>query len=309
MKLKNKNILVTGGAGFIGSHLVEKLVNVGSTVTAIDNLSSGKISNLSDVINEISFYKMDIRSYEDIKEIVKKQDVIFHIAANASVPYSVEHPDYDFETNTIGTFNILRAAAEANLEKVVYASSAAVYGEPKYVPINEEHPLNPISPYGASKLAGEKIGFAFKETYGVNFVAIRIFNTYGPKQPRYVMYDFFKKLKNKPEILSVLGSGNQIRDYCYIDDMIDAFRIVAEKGDSIYNAAGGQSTFIRDLAEYMVSKISPKTKIEYGEESWKGDIEILRADISRLERLGFKTKYSLEEGLNKFITWAKVEGL
>lgn len=309
MKLKNKNILVTGGAGFIGSHLVEKLVNEGSTVTVIDNLSSGKISNLSNVINEVSFYRIDIRSHENIKEIVKKHDIIFHIAANASVPYSVEHPDYDFETNTLGTFKILRAAVEANLEKVVYASSAAVYGEPKYTPIDEEHLLNPISPYGASKLAGEKIGFAFKETYGLNFVAIRIFNTYGPRQPRYVMYDFFKKLKNKPKILSVLGSGNQIRDYCYIDDMIDVFKVVAEKGDSVYNAAGGQSTFIRDLAEYMVSKISPNTGIEYGEKSWKGDIETLRADISRLEKLGFKTKYSLEEGLNKFITWAKMEGL
>jgi len=282
--MKYNNALVTGGAGFIGSHLVDRLVEDGLDVTVIDNLQAGKLENLDDVKDRITFIKGDVRDVELLKEVIRDIDVVFILGANASVPYSVENPRYDFETNALGTFNILDASVNSDVKKVVYASSAAVYGEPEYTPIDEKHPLHPISPYGASKLAGETTGMAFKETYGLNFASIRIFNTYGPRQPRYVMYDFIMKLRKNPKKLEVLGTGEQVRDYCYVSDMVDAFMLIAEKGEGIYNAAGGAPTSIRELAELMVSEISPGAKIQYGGETWKGDINTLIADITKLKR-------------------------
>jgi len=299
--IEGKNILVTGGAGFIGSHLVDRLINE-CTVTVYDNLSTGKEENLPE---NALFVKGNLGDSDLVKKTIDDADidVIFHIGANASVPHSVDNPRYDFEANALGTFNILESCLDLNVEKVVYASTAAVYGEPVYTPIDEDHPLHPVSPYGASKLAGERYGFAFKETYGIDFAAIRIFNTYGPRQPRYVMYDFIHKLKKNPLLLEVLGTGEQIRDYCYVSDMADAFVLVAEQGSGIYNAAGGSPTSIKHLAELMVAIISPEAAIRYGGRTWAGDVNTLYADITRIRELGFDPKVGFEEGVRKMIAW------
>lgn len=301
--MRYNNALVTGGAGFIGSHLVDRLVEDGLDVTVIDNLHAGKLENLDSSKGGTTLIKGDVRDVELLKRVIVDVDIVFHIGANASVPYSVENPRYDFETNALGTFNILEASVNSGVKKVVYASTAAVYGEPEYIPMGEKHPLRPISPYGASKLAGESVGMAFKETYGLNFASIRIFNTYGPRQPRYVMYDFIMKLKKNPKNLEVLGTGEQVRDYCYVSDMVDVFMLTAEKGDGIYNAAGGVPTSIRELAELMVSEISPGAKIQYGGKTWKGDINTLIADITKLRNLGFAPKVDLRIGVKKMIEW------
>ncbi|MCD6145397.1 MAG: GDP-mannose 4,6-dehydratase [Methanosarcinales archaeon] len=299
--IEGKNILVTGGAGFIGSHLVDRLINE-CTVTVYDNLSTGKEENLPE---NALFVKGNLGDSDLVKKTIDDADidVIFHIGANASVPHSVDNPRYDFEANALGTFNILESCLDLNVEKVVYASTAAVYGEPVYTPIDEDHPLHPVSPYGASKLAGERYGFAFKETYGIDFAAIRIFNTYGPRQPRYVMYDFIHKLKKNPLLLEVLGTGEQIRDYCYVSDMADAFVLVAEQGSGVYNAAGGSPTSIKHLAELMVAIISPEAAIQYGGRTWAGDVNTLYADITRIRELGFDPKVGFEEGVRKMIAW------
>lgn len=299
--IEGKNILVTGGAGFIGSHLVDRLINE-CTVTVYDNLSTGKEENLPE---NALFVKGNLGDSDLVKKTIDDADidVIFHIGANASVPHSVDNPRYDFEANALGTFNILESCLDMNVEKVVYASTAAVYGEPVYTPIDEDHPLHPVSPYGASKLAGERYGFAFKETYGIDFAAIRIFNTYGPRQPRYVMYDFIHKLKKNPLLLEVLGTGEQIRDYCYVSDMADAFVLVAEQGSGVYNAAGGSPTSIKHLAELMVAIISPEAAIRYGGRTWAGDVNTLYADITRIRELGFDPKVGFEEGVRKMIAW------
>ncbi|MDI6888783.1 MAG: SDR family NAD(P)-dependent oxidoreductase [Methanocellales archaeon] len=301
--MKYNNALVTGGAGFIGSHLVDRLVEDGLAVTVIDNLQAGKLENLEDARDKITFVKGDVKDVELLKRILQGIDIVFILGANASVPYSVENPRYDFETNALGTFNVLEASINSDVKKVVYASSAAVYGEPEYTPMDEKHPMHPISPYGASKLAGETTGMAFKETYGLNFASIRIFNTYGPRQPRYVMYDFIMKLRKNQKKLNVLGTGEQVRDYCYVSDMVDAFMLVAEKGDDIYNAAGGVPTSIRELAELMVSEISPGAEIQYGGKTWKGDINTLIADITKLKNLGFAPKVDLRNGVKRMIEW------
>jgi len=301
--MKYNKALVTGGAGFIGSHLVDRLAEDGLDVTVIDNLQAGKLENLENVRDKITFVKGDVKDVELLKRTLQGIDIVFILGANASVPYSVENPRYDFETNALGTFNILDTSVNSDVAKVVYASSAAVYGEPKYTPMDEKHPLHPISPYGASKLAGETTGMAFKETYGLNFASIRIFNTYGPRQPRYVMYDFIMKLRKNPKKLDVLGTGEQVRDYCYVSDMVDAFMLVAEKGDDIYNAAGGVPMSIRELAELMVSEISPGAEIRYGGKTWKGDINTLIADIAKLKNLGFAPKVDLRNGVKRMIEW------
>lgn len=302
MKVKNRSVVVTGGAGFIGSHLVERLVAERAHVTVVDNFQAGTPENVASVSDKIQLVKGDIRNTESLN-VLADADIVFHLAANASVPLSVENPRYDFETNALGTFNVLEASLHTGVKKIVYASSAAVYGEPEYTPIDEDHPLQPISPYGVSKLAGEKAGVIFKDMYGLNFSAVRIFNTYGPRQPRYVMYDFIKKLKKTPQLLEVLGTGDQVRDYCYVSDMVEAFMVVAEKGDSIYNVAGGTSTSIKELAELMVAELSPRAHIYYTGKSWKGDITTLTADITKLKKLGFEPKVLLREGVQKLIQW------
>ena len=306
MKLKGKNILVTGGAGFIPSHIADLLVKKNANVTVMDNLKDGFIENVDK--KNISFFKADVRDEKEVKKIIKKQDVVFHLAANANVPYSVEHPDYDFHTNAVGSFNVLKACVDYNIEKVVYASTAAVYGEPDYTPIDEKHPLNPISPYGASKLTGERLGFAYHKTYNLPFTAIRIFNTYGPRQPRYVMFDLLKKLCKNPNELEVLGTGNQIRDYCYVTDTAKAFVLAAEKDESVgeaFNIAGGNPISIKEL----VSKITDAldlcdTKVTYTGKSWKGDITKLMADISKIkEVLGFEPETQLDDGIPELKKW------
>lgn len=167
MDWMDKNTLVTGGAGFIGSNLIDLLVDKGAKVTVIDNLKDGPMENLDRVIDKICFEKGDVRDGQKVNEIIDKNEIeiVFHLAANANVPYSVEHPRYDFETNALGSLNVLESCRDNQVEKMIYASSAAVYGEPEYTPIDETHPLNPISPYGASKLAGERLGFAYHRTY------------------------------------------------------------------------------------------------------------------------------------------------
>ena len=304
--LKGKNILVTGGAGFIGSHIVDRLVGE-CTVTALDNLSTGKEENLPE---NALFVKCDLSDSDAVKKAIRDADIdlIFHIGANASVPYSVDHPRYDFDTNALGTFNVVTACLNSDVTKVVYASTAAVYGEPVQTPIDESHQLYPISPYGASKLAGERCGFAFEETYGIAFAAIRIFNTYGPRQPRYVMYDFIHKLRANPQFLEVLGTGEQIRDYCYVSDMVDGFMMVAERGEGVYNAAGGHPVSIKELANLMVSVISPEATIQYGGKTWAGDVNTLYADISRIRGLGFEPKVGFEDGVRKMIAWFEEMG-
>jgi len=309
MKLRGRRVLVTGAAGFIGSHLVDRLVEEGAEVVAIDNLKDGNLSNLAESMDKIEFHKVDIRNFESLKEVMDGVEIVFHLAANANVPYSVDNPKYDFETNTLGTFNVLKLSLDLDVEKVVYASSAAVYGEPIYVPIDEEHPLNPISPYGASKLAGERLGFAYFKTYGLPFVSLRIFNTYGPRQRRYVMYDFLRKLKENPNRLEVLGTGEQIRDFCYVKDCVEAFVLACKSGNAAgeaFNIAGGNPISIKDLAFLMVKILSldRRTKIVFTGESWKGDIVNLYADISKIKsKLGFKPRVSLGEGILKLKEW------
>jgi len=305
MELKNKDVLVTGGAGFIGSHLVDELIRQGASVTVVDNLSYGKRENIHE---KAKLIECDVLHLEKIRGAVRGKDLVFHLAASATAKESSmgwKHPIYDYQVNAIGTLNIFRAITELNQRsKVIHASSAAVYGEPEYTPIDEKHPNNPISPYGISKLAGEKYCFAYFKEYGIPSVIARVFNAYGPRQARYVIKDFMEKLRLDPTRLEILGSGEQSRDFCYIGDVVTAFLMLIDAPSEVFNIATGKLTSIRKLAEIMVSEISPSAKIVSGRETWKGDIKNLGpADITKLRRLGFSPQISLNEGIRAFVNW------
>lgn len=296
-------ILVTGGAGFIGSHVVDRLVALGHRVTVLDNLQAGKEENLAGSRARIRFLRGDLRDPRAVERAVRGNEGVIHLGANASVPFSVEEPRCDFETNAGGTLNLLEACRIHRVKRVLYASSAAVYGEPDYIPMDEAHPLRPISPYGASKLAGERMGFAYREAYGLDFVAARIFNIYGPRQPRYVMADLYRKLKRNPRRLEVLGDGTQVRDPCHVSDAVEALWLLFRKGEGCTNIAAGKPTTVRRIAEGMVARVAPGARIVYTGKSWAGDIQALIGDNRKLRRLGWRPKVGLEEGLDRFVEW------
>ena len=307
----DKKILVTGGAGFIGSHILDRLVREDYEVVCVDNLSGLHITNKIYVPKGVRFIHGDISNYGFIEKVIIDHhiDAIFHVAANANVPYSDDFPMVDFQSNALGTFNLLNLAIKQKVKKFVFSSTAAVYGEPQYTPIDESHPLCPISNYGVTKLYGEKLGMAYHKTYDLDFSALRVFNTYGPRQPRYVLYDLIKKLSTNKNNLDVLGDGTQIRDYSYVENTVDAFMMVFESPKSrgeVYNIAGGQPISIKDLVSKISNLLEVSPQVFYTGMSWKGDIINLTSDISKIEtELGYKAVKSFDQGLRDTITWFK----
>jgi UDP-glucose 4-epimerase len=307
MSVEGLRVLVTGAAGFVPSHVVDAYVAAGARVTALDNFSDGRRADLAALSGEHEIVEMDVRD-ESIPKIIKQQDIVVHMAANADVPRSVRNPDYDFQNNVTGSYNVLRACLDSNVQSVIFASSAAVYGEPNYTPIDETHPLDPVSPYGAAKLAVEKLGFSYYKAFGLPFSAIRIFNSYGIRQPRYVMYDLLRKLRHDPRRLEVLGTGNQVRDYSYVTDTARCFLLVAKNKGAIgevYNVAGGEPISIKDLAKRLISALGlSEVNVVFTGQSWPGDITALVADISKIRTdLGYCPEVTLEEGIIRLVRW------
>jgi len=301
MQISDKKILITGGAGFIGSNLLKNLKEHNNDIIVLDNLFSGLEKNLGNK-NEIIFLKYDISDILKIKNQIKDIEIVFHLAANASVPYSIKNPVLDFHTNAYGTVVLLDTLRHTDVKKILFASSAAVYGNPVYTPIDEEHPTRPISPYGASKLAAETIGFIFKKTYGLNFISSRIFNVYGPGQKKYVMYDLIKKLLND-EKLKILGNGEQKRNFCYIEDGINAFYYIISKGSGIYNISGNEIISIKELAKKIMKVTNIEKEIILTGKSWPGDISQLVGSNKKLVDLGYKQNVNLSTGIKYLFNW------
>jgi UDP-glucose 4-epimerase len=297
--------VVTGGAGFIGYHLCLKLLENGANLTIYDNLSTGRIENVKDLPKPVKFVKGDVGNFEILENNVRKVDVIFHLAAQVSVPYSMENPAEDFKTNAYGTLNILELARKKDA-RVVYASSAAVYGKPAKTPTPEDCPLKPVSFYGLSKLVGEKYCNMYIEKYCLEASIMRIANAYGSRG-HGVVADFLNKIRKNPKRLEIIGSGFQSRDFVHVSDVVEALILAAtakEAAGQTFNIGFGKTVKVVDLAKMLLKMLKlNETVITTTNKSWKGDIPIIWLDISNAQKiLKWTPKISIEEGLKNLIS-------
>jgi NAD dependent epimerase/dehydratase len=318
MNLKGKKILVTGSEGFIGSHLTEKLVELGANVTALVQYNSfnnwGWIDTFDKNIKDnIEIVTGDIREYDGVKRIIKGQDVVFHLAALIAIPYSYISPMAYVKTNVGGTTNVLEACREYDIEKIVHTSTSETYGTAMYVPIDEGHPIQGQSPYSASKIGADKIAESFYKSFNLPVATIRPFNTYGPRQSaRAVIPTIISQiLSGKTEIK--LGSLTPTRDFNYVKDTAEAFIKIAESDKTVgevINAGSNHEISIGDLVNKII-KISKKdVKILCDEERLrpdKSEVNRLWADNKKIIALtGWTPKYTLGDGLLETIDWIKV---
>jgi UDP-glucose 4-epimerase len=302
-------VLVTGGAGFIGSHVVDRLVDRGYGVRVIDSLSTGKLENLKGHLNDgaVSFVKGDIRDAKLVTKCVRGVDAVIHLAAMTSVPFSIENPDLTFAVNVRGIINLLSSCAKQKVGKFVFVSSCAVYGEPESLPITEEHPTKPMSPYAESKLACEKYCLGFHEKGLLRSVVLRLFNVYGVRQ---VMNDYcgviaaFIDRVRRGLPLVVYGDGMQTRDFANVNDVADAVLSSVEKESSegkVFNVGFGVPTSINDLAKAVMECAGLNLEVVH-EEPRLGDIKHSYADNSKAEELlGYKPTVSLKDGLRTLL--------
>jgi UDP-glucose 4-epimerase len=302
-QLKGKNVLVTCGSGFIGSHLCKKLSSLPSNLTIYDNLSSGKVENVKH-LPQVHFVKADIL---DLKKLYsqEKADVIYHLAAQVVVPYSMENPIEDFETNARGTLNVLEKARKDDA-RVVFASSAAVYGNTTQLPTPETHGFSPDSCYGLSKVVGEQYCNMYSKQYGLDITIVRFANVYGPKC-HGVISDFLEKISKNPDQLEIIGTGMQSRDFVHVYDVVEALLLCATNDVAIgetFNIGFGKTTTIIDLAKTILKilGLTDKTVLKPTNVPWQGDIKTIWFDINKIEKtLKWHPKITLEDTLKELI--------
>lgn len=305
MPKQRLRVLVTGGAGFIGSHVVDELVNRGYYVRVIDNLCSGNLANIYDHLKagEVDFIEGDIRDPYFVWKSVQDISIVFHLAALTSVPFSVQNPELTYETNVEGTMKLLDACVESGVKKIVFVSSCAVYGDPQHLPIDEKHPTRPLSPYAVTKLEGEKLFKNYEKQHGLQTVILRLFNVYGPRQGlnEYsgVITQFMDRVKKDLPIITY-GDGNQTRDFVHVwdaaDAVFDALNCRNAVGE-VFNIGFGKATTVNDLAMSVLDLYGSDVDIIH-EKPRTGEIRDSCANISKAKKiLGYVPKVSLEPGL------------
>lgn len=307
--MKNKNILITGGLGFIGSHIADELME-DNQITIIDNLSTGNIKNLKTPEHEnLEIVEEDLRN-TNLNDLTKDIDYIFHLAAMASVPLSVENPIECNDVNVNATVKLLKAAADNNVKKIVFSSSSAVYGENRNMPLKETEPLMPTSPYAASKASCELYLRSFYDSYGLNYTALRYFNVFGPKQDKNSQYaavipNFISALVEGEQAV-IYGDGEQTRDFVYVKDIVRA-NIAACESDynGIVNVASGEKLTINRLYEIVKNTLGSELEPDYQPERL-GDIKHSLADVSNMENINLKIDSSdFEQQLSETVNWFK----
>lgn len=309
------DILVTGGAGFIGSHLACSLLDAGHRVTIIDNLDDYydihlKKRNLEAVREhgEFEFIHGDILDLELLKKIANRKniDMIYHNAAQAGVRISVEDPHKPNRTNVEGTLNILITAVEHGIDRIISASSSSVYGKVEYLPFDENHPHRPVSPYGVSKLAAEHYCRVFHEIHDLNVISLRYFTVYGPRMRPDLAISIFSKKALGDEPIEIFGTGKKTRDFTYIDDIVKANLMFLSSSESgVFNIGFGSSIDINGLAEKLIELTNSRSKIIHTGDK-KGDAEHTLASVDLLKkRFGWKPITPIDEGLEKFIEYIK----
>lgn len=314
---KGKKVLITGAEGFIGSHLTERLVELGADVTALVQYNSFNYWGWIDTFDKetkdnITVVTGDIREYDGMKKVIKGQDLVFHLAALIAIPYSYHSPMAYIRTNIEGTANVLEACKECRVEKIIHTSTSETYGTALYVPIDENHPLQGQSPYSASKIGADKIVESYYRSFDLPVATIRPFNTYGPRQSsRAVIPTIISQiLSGKKEIK--LGSVTPTRDFNYVADTVEAFLMIAKSKKTIgevINAGSNYEISIGNLVEKIANIIGEEITILCDEERLRpenSEVNRLWADNTRINELtGWKPKHSLDEGLTKTVTWIK----
>lgn len=307
--MKNKNILITGGLGFIGSHIADELIDE-NKITIIDNLSTGSLKNLKNPEHEnLKIVTEDVNN-TNLDELLKDVDYVFHLSAMASVPLSIDDPIRCNENNVDATIKLLNAAVKNNVKKVIVSSSSAVYGENKNMPLKESELPMPTSPYAASKASCELYLRTFYDSYGLNYVALRYFNVFGPKQDKNSQYaavipNFIGALLEGEQPV-IYGDGEQTRDFIFVKDVVQA-NIKACESDfnGIVNVASGKKLSVNELYEIIRKTLESDVKPEYLPER-PGDIKHSLADVSNLEKINFKAESdNFENQLIVTINWFK----
>ncbi len=305
--------LVTGGAGFIGSNLVKKLVEEGyREVRVIDNLSTGKSENLAPVLDRIDFQLGDIREMDFVQKQSRDAEIVFHQAALSSVEQSIKDPVSTDESNIKGTLNVLLAARDSHVKRVVYSSSASVYGDSPTLPKHEEMPVDVLSPYALSKYVGERYCQLFYQLYGLETVCLRYFNVFGPNQDAGSQYAaviprFISSILNgKP--ITIYGDGEQTRDFAYVENVVAANLLAVTSEDVIgetFNIACGERISVNRLAEHLMDVLRRKVPVVH-ESPRPGEVKHSLADITKAaERLGYSPSVDVWEGLRRSASWAE----
>ncbi len=310
--MKDKRVVITGGAGFIGSNLAEELA-INNTVITIDDLSTGKKENIASLLQKdnVKFIEGSILDLQLLQKSFRGIDFVFHQAALPSVPRSIEDPRASNDVNITGTLNVLLAARDNKVKKVIYASSSSVYGDTPTLPKREDMPANPQSPYALTKLVGEYYCSIFHQIYKLPTICLRYFNVYGPRQdptsqyaaviPRFIV----RVLRGNPPI--IYGNGNQTRDFTYVKDIIQANMVATQdETTGIFNIGRGERNSINYLAEIILNIMGKDLQSVY-ESPLPGDVEHSQADISKAEKMGYRPKYDLGTGLTQTI--ASVQSL
>jgi len=306
-----KRYVVTGGAGFIGSSLVRSLLETGDgEVVVIDNLLTGKEENLAEVAGGVNLQRLDIRRFDDIAPVIAGADTVFHLAAIPSVPRSIEEPVPSHEVNIDGTFQVLRACADGKVRRVVYAASSSAYGDTEVLPKVETMRPKPLSPYAAQKLMGEYYASVFHGCFGLETVALRFFNVYGPRQdpssPYSGVISIFLKCLLERRSPTIFGDGEQSRDFTYVEDVVGLIRKAALAGGvagNVYNAGNGGRYTLNQIWETLQKIEGVSLPANYGPPR-PGDVRDSQADTAAAVRdLGHAPRISLEEGLRRTLEW------
>ena len=307
--MKNVKVLVTGGAGFIGSNIVKHLVETENDVTVLDNFSSGYRSNLTP-FPMIQIIDGDIRNKSIVEEAMKGKEVVFHLAASVGNKRSIDYPIIDAEINVLGTLQVLEAARKEGVRKIITSSSAGIFGELKTIPIRENHEVEPDSPYGCTKLCEEKLCLAYAKLYSIEAICLRYFNVYGPNQ-RFDAYGnvipifVFRMLRGEP--IQIYGDGNQTRDFVHVNDVVQANIKAAETTglSGAFNIASGLSVTINHLVRIITKNENSDLKIEHVAER-AGDVRDSLADITLAnQKMGYSPTINFELGIEEYVKWAK----
>jgi UDP-glucose 4-epimerase len=301
---------VTGGAGFIGSHLVDRLAQDNAEVTVLDNLSTGKTENIEKHVRSknIQFVKGDVCNFRLVRNLVRDVDAVVNLAAVVSVPRSIENPLLVHKVNATGTLNVLKASLDSDVKRFVQASSAAVYGEAEKLPVRENFILKPVSPYAVSKIAAENYARVFSCVYGLETVCLRFFNVFGPRQaynPYSGVITVFinELLHDRPP--SVFGDGEQTRDFVSVHDVVSCCMLALTKkgvGGEVFNVSSGKATTVNDLVR-LLQKITRRSNLEPIHTKPRcGDIRHSWSSIDKARKvLGYSPRVSLEEGLKELL--------